>query len=90
MYLRNSSNVAGDVDMTCWQDIVIMIACFGFAVALIPSIRGKQKPEKASCVLTILLLLAIAVSFATLGLWLSFSAEITAIVAWGILLFQKR
>jgi len=73
-----------------WQDIVIMVACFGFAVALIPSIRGKQKPEKSSCAITMVLLMAIAVSFATLGLWLSFISEITAIIAWGILLFQKR
>lgn len=73
-----------------WQDIVIMVACFGFAVALIPSIKGKRKPEKSSCAITMVLLIAISVSFATLGLWLSFASEITAIVAWGILLFQKR
>jgi len=73
-----------------WQDIVIMFACFGFALALIPSIRGKQKPECSSCIFTIILLLAIAVSFATLKLWLSMGAEITAIIAWAILLFQKR
>ena len=73
-----------------WQDIVIMVACFGFAVALIPSIVGKYKPAKSSCLLTIVLLAAIAISFATLNLWLSFWAEITAIIAWGILLFQKR
>lgn len=73
-----------------WQDVVIMVACFGFALALIPSIRGKNKPAKSSCGITIALLTAIAVSFATLGLWLSFASEITAIVAWGILLFQRR
>ena len=73
-----------------WQDIVIMIACFGFGIALIPSIKGKHKPARSSCILTSVLLTAIAISFATLGLWLSFIAEITAIVAWLILLFQKR
>ena len=76
--------------MTCWPDIVIMVACFGFAVALTPSIVGKNKPAKSSCLLTVVLLTAIAVSLATLGLWLSFWSEITAIIAWGILLFQKR
>ena len=73
-----------------WQDVVIMIACFGFAFALYPSIRGKQKPAKSSCLWTIILLSAIAVSFATLKLWLSVGAEMTSIVAWGILYFQKR
>ena len=73
-----------------WQDIVIMISVFGFAIALIPSIKGKQKPAKSSCVLTVILLSATAVSFATLNLWLSFISEISSIIAWGILLFQKR
>ena len=73
-----------------WQDFVIMIACFGFAVALIPSIRGKQKPPKSSCILTIILLAAIAISLGTLNLWLSVFAEVTSIIAWGVLLFQKR
>jgi hypothetical protein len=74
----------------CVQDIVIMVACFGFAFALIPSIRGEQKPAKSSCILTIILLTMCAVSFATLGLWLSFAAEMTSMGAWAILLFQRR
>jgi len=67
-----------------------MIGCFGFAFALIPSIKGKAKPARMSCVITICLLIMVGVSFATLGLWLSFAAEVTAIIAWGILLIQKR
>ena len=73
-----------------WQDIVLMVSFFGFAIALIPSIRSKQKPTRSSCALTLFLLTLCGVSFATLGLWLSFLAEITAMLAWGILLFQKR
>ena len=37
--------------MVC-QDIVIMVACFGFALALIPSILGKNKPARLSCLIT--------------------------------------
>jgi biotin transporter BioY len=73
-----------------WQDVVICIGCFGFALALIPSIRGKHKPARSSCLLTMVLLAMIAVCFATLCLWLSFSAEIASFIAWGILLFQRR
>ena len=76
--------------MTCWQDIVIMVAGFGFAIALISSIKGKQKPARSTCALTVVLLTAIAVCFATMGLWLSFVSEVTSIIAWGILLFQRR
>jgi biotin transporter BioY len=73
-----------------WQDIVIMIACFSFALALIPSIIGKNKPEKNTCLFTIIGLAAIAVCFATLSLWLSFTSEIASITAWSVLLFQRR
>ena len=73
-----------------WQDVVIMVSCFGFAFALIPSIKGKQKPAKSSCAITLVLLAMCLISFGTLGLWLSFGAEATAMVAWAILLFQRR
>lgn len=73
-----------------WQDVAIMVACFSFSLALIPSIRGKNKPEKKSCLFTILGLTTVAICFATLKLWLSFSSEIAAITAWSILLAQRR
>lgn len=73
-----------------WQDVVIMASCFGFAFALIPTIKGKSKPAPSSSLVTILLLSAIAMCFATLGLWLSFASEIASIMAWSILLHQGR
>lgn len=73
-----------------WQDWAIMVACFGFGLALIPSIRGKNKPARASCIFTIVLLAIIGVSFATLKLWASFASEVVTAIAWGILFFQKR
>ena len=73
-----------------WQDIVIMAACFGFAFALIPSIVGKGKPARWSCGLTAFLLAVIGFCFATLQLWLSMASEIVCIIAWLILLFQRR
>ncbi len=79
-----------DTKAMMWQDIVIMVACFGFALALVPSIKGEQKPAKSTCILTAVLLAIIAVCFATLHLWLSMISEITSIAAWIILLFQKR
>ena len=85
------------------QDIIIMVSCFGFALALIPcmvvwkfdfwkihlSFTG-QKPARSSCIFTIILLAMVAICFATLGLWLSFLAEVVGIIAWAILLFQRR
>lgn len=76
--------------MTSWQDLVICLGCFGFALALVPSIRGKQKPARSSCLITMVLLAMIATSFITLHLWASFFAELASFAAWSILLFQRR
>lgn len=73
-----------------WQDYVIMVSCFGFAFALLPSILGKQKPARSSCAITMAPLALCLVSFATLGLWLSFGAEAVALMAWGVLFLQRR
>ncbi len=73
-----------------WEDVVIMFAAFGLALALIPSIISAQKPTRWSCVLTIILLFAMVVSFVSLGFWLSVGAEFLGIFTWGILLFQRR
>jgi len=73
-----------------WEDIVIAVGCFSLALALIPSIRKTHKPEKSSCALSVICLTALAISFASLGLWLSVASEIAGIITWGILLFQKR
>ena len=76
--------------MTYWQDILIMLGGFGFSIALIPSVRGKQKPPRSSCVLTGVILASYCIAFVTMGLWLStLSTSLTALM-WFILLFQKR
>lgn len=73
-----------------WQDVVIMVCCFGFSFALIPAIKSKNKPPRSSCLLTSVLLATMAICFLTLRLWLSFSAEVTSLIAWIVLLVQKR
>ena len=72
-----------------WQDIVIMIVCYGFGFALIPSIRSASKPALWTSFLTGLGLVVIAVCFVTLGLWLSFISEVFAATMWFILYVQK-
>lgn len=73
-----------------WQDIVIAIACIGFSIALIPSIRGKQKPARVTCLMTTLFMIGIAVSHASIGLWFAAISEAVTIMLWCVLLFQKR
>lgn len=73
-----------------WQDIVITIGCFILALSTVPSIVSDKKPPRTTCIGFVLVLLAFAVSFATLNLWLSTGGAIAQAIAWLILLFQRR
>ena len=72
-----------------WQDIVISIAQVFFVVALIPSIRGKDKPALVTSIMNTILVSAIAATQLTLNLW--FSALTALAIAAGhlILTIQK-
>lgn len=71
-----------------WQDVVMAIIGFIFAVALWPSVRSKEKPALASSILTGTGLLIMCVCYATLGLWLAFSSSILTVIMWYILAVQ--
>lgn len=73
-----------------WQDIVIMVGCFGLGFALLPSIFSSLKPARSTCLMSTLILAAFTISFATLALWLSTVAEGFATICWFVLLVQKR
>lgn len=73
-----------------WQDIVITIGCFLLALSTIPSITSNNKPPRSTCMGFVIILIAFAVSFATIDLWLSTLGAIAQSIAWGILLFQRR
>lgn len=72
------------------QEIFIMVANFLFALALIPSIRGKSKPPRSTCAWTAALLYGCAASLASLGLWLAAAGAVICGIAWTVLLVQKR
>ena len=71
-----------------WQDIVMMILGFSFAIFLIPSIRGKEKPQRLTCITTTIGAAIIAICMATLGLWLTAAAQVITTTAWAILTVQ--
>lgn len=73
-----------------WQDIVLMITGFAFSIALIPTIKAKEKPTKSTCLITAICLTINAICLATLNLWLAFSSVVLSDIAWWILLFQRR
>jgi cbb3-type cytochrome oxidase subunit 1 len=71
-----------------WQDIVMMSVGFAFAFFLIPSIRGKEKPARFTCITTSMGLFVIAICLATLQLWLAAVAQGMTAIAWAILTVQ--
>lgn len=73
-----------------WQDILLMLGGFVFAVALIPTLRSAEKPPRSTCILTALVLAAYAVAYVSLDLWLAFSAVLITKGMWlAILIFRK-
>lgn len=54
-----------------WQDIVISVTQIFFVIALIPSIRGKDKPALVTSGMNTILVCIIAITLLTLQLWFS-------------------
>jgi len=72
-----------------WQDIVISIGSWLFIIALIPSIRGKEKPPVSTSILTGSVLAVFSLTYATLELWISVASTALLAGAWFILAVQK-
>jgi len=72
-----------------WQDIVLSIGAWLFIIALIPSIRGKDKPPMTTSVLTGSVLAVFSLTYATLELWLSVLSTTLLSGAWFVLAAQK-
>lgn len=73
-----------------WQDILFMFGQAAFTLALVPALRGRQKPPRSTCALTGLTLVAYAVAFTTLGLWWSAGSTAVCAACWLTLWGQKR
>ncbi len=72
-----------------WQDIVISVGQYIFALALLPSIFSADKPALSSSVLTSVIIIVFGVVYGTLGMWSSVVASAVLAVGWSVLAFQK-
>ena len=72
-----------------WQDIVLSVGAWIFFIALIPSIKSKDKPALMTSLPTGTVLAVFALVYATLGLWLSIFSTILTSAAWFTLAVQK-
>ena len=72
-----------------WQDIVLSVSNLVFGIALIPSIRGKNKPALSTSLITTIFLSSSLVAYISLALWYTaFTTSINAL-CWGTLAVQK-
>lgn len=69
--------------------MVISLCQLGFVFALIPSIRSRDKPALATCLVSVVLVCIISTSLLTLKLWFSAGTGFAIGVCWVILSYQK-
>lgn len=74
---------------TMWQDWVLAIGQFIFAVALLPSVFSINKPHWASSLLTSSVLSVFSYTFWTLGLLWSTAMSALVAATWFVLLLQS-
>lgn len=72
-----------------WQDIVIAVVQWVFALTLLPSVLSEDKPALATSVLTGIVLAVLAFTFSTLNLWNATLSTAVVSIMWWILAFQS-
>lgn len=73
-----------------WQDIIIAVGQWVFFVALIPSIRRKEKPAFLTSLASGAMLLIYVATFATLSLWMSALSSLLGACGWFTLAWQRQ
>lgn len=72
-----------------WQDVVIAIGNWIFVIALIPTVRAKEKPALSTSILTGAVLAVFSFTFSTLSLLNSAVSAAAISITWFILAGQK-
>ncbi len=73
-----------------WQDIILTIGSWIFAIVLIPSIRSKtDKPALSSSLLTAILCTTYIFVYLSLRFWTTSVSMSVLALAWWILAYQK-
>lgn len=72
-----------------WQDAVISVVSIAFAIALIPTLVGRQKPAFSTGLLTTVGLAIFVAVYVSLGLWLSSLISVVTAAIWGAITVQS-
>ena len=72
-----------------WQDAVFAIGTLTFSLALIPSIKSKNKPHLYTSVMTAVVLVAFSATYFSLDLIFSCITALINASLWSVLTWQK-
>jgi len=72
-----------------WQDWVFSLGQIIFLIALIPTLKGKDKPAFTTSVVTAIILVFFTATYLSLKLWFSAASSVAMTIAWGTLAVQK-
>lgn len=72
-----------------WQDFILAAGAWIFAIALLPSVFGKDKPAFSSSLITGSVLAVYIVAYISLSLWVAAVSVSITTALWFILAIQK-
>jgi hypothetical protein len=72
-----------------WQDYTTSAAQVLIIFSLFITVKGKNKPEIATCLMSTVLVFIIATSLLTLHLWLSALTAYAVSLMWAVLAIQR-
>ena len=72
-----------------WQDLIFTVGNIIFALALIPTILGKNKPALSTSLTTTIVLYIFSLAYLSLSLWFSTIASFISGSLWLILALQN-
>jgi Ni,Fe-hydrogenase I cytochrome b subunit len=73
-----------------WQDKVFAICQLAFFPAMVPALRSIDKPPLSTSAMNAVIVMIIAMTQATLGLWLAVSTSTIIALTWATLGLQKH
>jgi hypothetical protein len=72
-----------------WQDWIFSIGSWIFVAALIPAIRGTEKPPLSTSIVTGTVLVVFALTYFSLHLWIAATSTAITSACWLVLAYQR-
>lgn len=72
-----------------WQDLTFAAGSVVFALALLPTVLGRHKPELSTSAVTAAVLAVYVGAFASLGLWWAAATDGLTTALWAVIAAQR-